>query len=143
LSCSKTVFFYYDRGKSAGKYRANSLEDLKKYKIGGVTGYFYEESFKEAGLKIDYVNSEINALEQLKIGRIDLMPVNELVGWNLINTHFPEDAHHFKTLAKPLNINSLRLIVSKDYPESKKLLERFNRALRDCLAKGLIRIEKC
>jgi polar amino acid transport system substrate-binding protein len=143
LSCSKTVFFYYDRGKSAVKYRYNSLKDIKAYKIGGVIGYFYEDSFKRAGLKVDYVNKEINAIEQLKIGRIDLLPINNLVGWDLIKTHFPEDAHNFKTLPKPLSINPLCLIVSKHYPGSKKLLQRFNRALRKCLVEGLIKIEKC
>jgi polar amino acid transport system substrate-binding protein len=143
LSCSKTVFFYYFQGKSPKKYHYNSLEDLNSYRIGGVTGYFYEELFKDADLKVDYVNKEINAMEKLKIGRIDLMPVNELVGWNLIKTHFPHDAHNFKTLTKPLNIMPLHLIVSKDYPESRKLFDRFNQALQRCLEKGLIKIKKC
>jgi polar amino acid transport system substrate-binding protein len=143
LSCSKTVFFYYDRGTSAGEYHYNSLKDLKAYKIGGVIGYFYKNTFKKEGIKVDYVNSEKSAIEILKFGRIDLLPINDLVGWNLIHSHFPEDAHKFKTLPKPLSIKPLRLIVSKDYPGSKKLLKRFNRTLRQCLDKGLIKIEKC
>lgn len=142
LSWSKSVFFYYDRGASAEKYRYHSLKDLKAYKIGGVIGYFYEDTLKKAGLKVDYANKEINAIEQLRIGRIDLLPINNLVGWNLINTHFPEDAHNFKTLPKPFSINPLCLIVSKHYPGSKKLLKRFNQALRKCLVDGLIKIKK-
>jgi polar amino acid transport system substrate-binding protein len=143
LSCSKTLFFYYDGGEAPRRYQFERLEDLKRYRIGGVTGYFYEESFRKAGLRVDYVNKEINAIEKLKMGRIELMPVNEQVGWNLVKTHFPDDAHKFKTLAKPLSVAPLHLIVSKDYPGSKELLERFNKALQRCIQKGMIKIETC
>lgn len=143
LTCSKSVFFYYQPGATPKHYTFNSLKDLQPYTIGGVTGYFYEASFQEAGLRVDYVSKEINALEKLKLGRIDLMPVNELVGWNLIQTLFPDEAHNFKTLAKPLNVSTLRLIVSKDYPGSKKLMDRFHQALERCIEKGLLAIEEC
>jgi len=143
LSCSKTVVFYHENGKLPKSFHFGGLEDLKPYKIGGVAGYFYEEAFKKAGLTIDYVNKEINAMEKLSIGRIDVMPVNERVGWNLIHTHFPDSAHLFKTLAKPLNVKPLRLIVSKSYPESEKLLDRFHQALKTCVEKGHIDIQIC
>ena len=71
------------------------------------------------------------------------MPVNERVGWGLIKTHFPEGAQNFKTLAKPLSVMSLRLIVSKDYPNSKKLFDRFNKTLEKCVENGLIKTENC
>lgn len=143
ISCSKTVLFRYDDNNASKNYHFSSLEDLKSYKVGGVTGYFYEDSFKKAGIIVDYVNKEINAIEKLKLGRIDLMPVNEKVGWNLINTQFPDDAHKFRTLPQPLSVNALHLIVSKDYPGSKKLLDRFNEALNRCIENGTIIIEPC
>jgi polar amino acid transport system substrate-binding protein len=143
LSCSKTVFFYYDTNNGSKNYHFSRLEDLRPYQIGGVTGYFYEESLKRAGLSVDYVSKEIHAIEKLKIGRIDLMPVNEMVGWDLINRHFPADAHNFKTLPKPLSVEPLRLIVSKDYPGSKRLLERFNKTLKNCIENKIISIKKC
>ncbi len=143
LSCSKTVFFYYEQGNSQKRYPFNHLEDLIPHKIGGVYGYFYEESFRDAGLKVLYSYKEINALGNLKMGRIDLMPMNDLVGWNLIKTHFPEEVNKFKTLAKPLNIVPLQLIISKEYPGAEKLLDHFNTALKKSIGKGLITIEKC
>jgi polar amino acid transport system substrate-binding protein len=143
LSYSKTLFFYYSRGDSSKKdYAFRSLEDLKSYRIGGVTGYFYEDSFEKAGLNVDYVNKEISGLEKLMKGRIDLMPMNDLVGWRFIRAHFPDDADHFKTLPKPLSIDPLHLIVSRAYPQSKELLHRFNSALKRCVDKSLIQIEK-
>jgi polar amino acid transport system substrate-binding protein len=143
LSCSTTVFFYYDDKGATREYRYERLEDLKSYRVGGVTGYFYEKAFQKAGLSVDYVNKEIYAMEKLKMGRIDLMPVNKQVGWNLIKTHFPDDAHKFNILANPLSVSPLSLIVSKDYPGSKELLERFNTAIQRCIQKGLIKIEPC
>ncbi|BBO88823.1 substrate-binding periplasmic protein [Desulfosarcina ovata] len=143
LSCSKTVFFHYAAGNDSKQYHYNTLEDLKPYRIGGVTGYYYVPLFKKAGLSIDYVNKEIYAMEKLKLGRIDLMPVNELVGRHLIKTHFPDCIDKFKILDKPLTVNPLRLIVSKDYPGSKELLVKFNAALKTCIEKGLITVETC
>ena len=143
LACSRTVFFYYDRGGPPARYRFDRLEDLKPYRIGGVTGYFYEEAFKAAGLQIDYANKEINSIEKLMVGRIDLVPVNERVGWDLIKTRFADNFRNFHTLEKPLSVKPLRLIVSKDYPDSKRLFDRFNQALQSCAEKGLVKIEEC
>jgi len=143
LACSRTSFFYYEQKKAGKQYQFKDLQNLKKYRVGGVIGYYYEEVFQEAGLDIDYVNKEISGLEKLKIGRIDLMPFNELVGWHLINKHFPNEANKFKVLARPLDVSSLHLIVSKEYPRSKELLDRFNAALKRCVEKGLLLIPKC
>jgi polar amino acid transport system substrate-binding protein len=143
LSCSKTLFFYYDAGESITRNSVTRLEDLKSYRLGGVRGYFYEELFRKKGIAVDYVNKEINAIEKLKLGRIDIVPMNDRVGWNLITAHFPDDRKRFKTLALPLSVNSLRLMVSRDYPGSKEFLDRFNRALTLCIQKGLLAIEPC
>jgi polar amino acid transport system substrate-binding protein len=143
LSCSKTLFFYYEKDKTAKPYQFRSFEDLRKLKIGGVSGYFYEELFQNEGLEVDYANKEINSLEKLKLGRIDLMPINELVGWNLIHTHFSDDADKFKTLPKPLSVATLHLIVSKEYPQYQELFLRFNAALKRCIEKGLLQIPAC
>lgn len=143
LSCSKTVFFYYQNPKTPEKFIYDSLEDLKRYKLGGVRGYFYESLFNKAGLSVDYVNKEIGALEKLKLLRVDLVPVNDMVGWNLIYANFPEEIQNFRVVDKPLSVSPLRLIVSKDYPGSEALLERFNMALKIAIEKGQIEIEKC
>lgn len=143
LSCSKTVFFYYEKDTPKMPFGFNRLEDLQPYRIGGVSGYFYEESFRKAGLNVDYANQEISGLEKLKRGRVDLMPVNESVGRHLIRTHFPDDVHHFKTLIQPLSVEPLHLIVSKKYPKSESLLENFNAALKACREKGLVHIPEC
>jgi polar amino acid transport system substrate-binding protein len=143
VSCSKTVFFYYERGAAGDRYRYEGLEDLQNYRIGGVSGYFYSEIFKKNGLTVDYVSKEISGLEKLIAGRIDLMPLNELVGKHLIEANFPNDIGKFKTISKPLSVDSLHLIASKDSQRSVELMQRFNAALNRCVEKKLIKIPDC
>lgn len=125
---STTKFFYYKKTKD---YTFETLEDLKPYKIAGVKGYFYEEDFNQAGLSVSYTSDETSALKRLVAGRVELMPLNELVGWALIKTEFPDEIDHFGTLPKAYSVAELKLIVSKDYPNSMELLKKFNETLKN------------
>lgn len=143
ISCSRTLFFYYD---TTGKRKIPSfsqLSDLRPYRLGGVTGYYYEEMFQRAGLTVEYVTKEVYAMEKLIRGRIDLMPVNEQVAQHLIHTSFPQHAGNFKTIPRPLTENTLHLIVSKQFTQSRLLLEKFNATLRKCIAEKIIQTGRC
>ena len=124
---SKTLFFYVGT-PPVSTYE--TLQDLRKYAIGGVLGYFYVEMFNEAGIDLDFSAKELHALKKLAAGRVDLIPLNELVGWRLIGDHFTADQHRFGTLARPLRDSELKLMISKDYPGSRALLAAFNDGLR-------------
>ncbi len=143
LSCSRTLFFYYDAAGVRKPPTFHQLSDLKPYRLGGVNGYYYEVMFKEAGLAVEYVNKEIYGMEKLIRGRIDLMPVNERVAWHLIHTHFRQYADNFKVISPSLTENSLHLIVSKAFPGSRELLMEFNAALKKCIEKERIEIDTC
>ena len=143
ISCSRTLFFYYDAVGDREVPVFRQLSDLKPYRLGGITGYYYEETFKKAGLTVEYVNKEIYGIEKLIRGRIDLMPVNERVAWHLIHTHFPQYADNFKFIFPPLTENLLYLIVSKAYPRGIELLKEFNAALKTCVEKKYIEIDTC
>ena len=58
------------------------------------------------------------------------MPLNELVGWALIKKEFPDEVDNFGTLLKAYSVSELKLVVSKEYPDSMELLKRFNEALK-------------
>jgi len=124
---STTKFFCFGKGKD---FPYDKLTDLKPYKIGGVKGYFYEEAFKKAGLNVSYTSDETSALRRLAAGRVELIPMNELVGWELIKKVFPDKIGQFRTLDRAYDRDELKLIVSKKYPDSEKLLESFNNALK-------------
>ncbi len=124
---STTKFFCYKVDKA---YKYETLMDLKPYRIGGVKGYFYEKAFEKAGLNVSYTSDEISALKRLMAGRVELMPLNELVGWSLIKRNFSDDANNFRTLDKAYDYAELKLIVSKQYPDSTRLLKRFDESLK-------------
>ncbi len=124
-----TRFFYYD--KPEGYFNYNELNDLMEYTIGVVSGYFYIEMLTNAGLEnsLDYSDNEISAIKKLIEGRVDLVPLNTVNGWEIIKKEFPADEDKFDSLDKELIQTDLRLIVSKRYTEASSILNRFNRGL--------------
>jgi len=72
---------YLFKLKSRGDITLNSIEDAKKFKLGGVrddvrTQYLEKQGFA-AGKEIDLVkNDELN-IKKLKAGKIDLFPIDE------------------------------------------------------------------
>ena len=127
LFSGQTKFFYYKKTKD---YTFDTLEDLKDYNVGLIIGYFYEEDFKKAGLQINYSVDELSSFKKLVSGKTELSPIDELVGWQLIHTHFPEEAQNFGVLEKAFYVGDSHLVASKKYSGSKELLEQFNAALQ-------------
>jgi polar amino acid transport system substrate-binding protein len=138
LAVDRVVFFYYEPPGRSRSITIDKIEDLKAYRVGGVTGYYYEPIFRKHGVKVDYTSSEVQGLEKLVRGRIDVMPNSELVGWDLIQRHFPDKVENFKVVDYTFSVNKLGLIVSRKYPGSKKLLKSFNAALDRCRNQGKI-----
>jgi len=130
IASSTSKLFFFSATPHKPTYVYNKLTDLRQYKLGAVIGYFYEEMFKKAKLNVDYVAKEKMALEKLMLGRIQLFPLNEMVGWAMIKNQFPNQAKHFGTLEKPLNHSSLHLIINKKNSNAKQLLDQFNTQLK-------------
>ncbi|KPA18172.1 Extracellular solute-binding protein, family 3 [Candidatus Magnetomorum sp. HK-1] len=129
LAFSTTKFFFYSKTNEKPSFVYNQLEDLRQYKVGGVIGYYYEEQFKSAKLNVDFVSKESSALEKLFLGRTQLLPLNVMVGWELIKKTFPDNAHQFGMLEKPLDKKSLKLILNKNNKNTLDLLKKFNNHL--------------
>jgi polar amino acid transport system substrate-binding protein len=130
VAYSTTKFFYCLQPGQKSTFVYNELTDLRQYKLGGVIGYYYEEQFKNAKLNVDYVAKEKMALEKLFLGRIQLLPLNEMVGWELIKKTFPDNVNMFGSLEKPLDRQSMQLIVNKKNQKSMDLLKKFNTELK-------------
>lgn len=114
-----------------------SCEKLKKYRIGGVRGYFYEKIFQNAGLDVEYVENDRLNIQKILAGRIDLAPIADINGWYLIKKHFPDQYNKFATADYELpgngnarNKHPICLMVLKQNPQSKDILNRFNRGLK-------------
>lgn len=127
VGLSVMKFFYY-KAPPVSEYV--NLEDLKDYRMGGVLGYYYESLFSNAGIPVDFTATEVQSINKLKAGRIDLLPLNEIVGWQLIREHFPREVENFGTLELPLQRIELKLMVLKWSPSSQRLLQQFNSSLQ-------------
>lgn len=134
---TSAAWFYYGEKMKSLTFR--EIEDLRPYKIGVATGYWYEKWLRQAGLRIDESSDDLTALKKLKAGRIDLFPVDQGVGIWLINQHFPEHRQYFGMLKQFLHANENGLIVSKSYLNSQTLLREFNEALHRVKARGMDR----
>jgi polar amino acid transport system substrate-binding protein len=123
----RNVFFYL-KGRM-GDFDYTSLDALGDYTIAGTSGHYYEEIFKQKGLNVDYAPGEASGVRRLWELRAALFAEDELVGWTLINRIFPSRAQLFRSTPTPWNLNPQHLMVSKAYPGSRELLDRFNEGL--------------
>lgn len=128
IAVSRNVLFFLPE-KMGQDFDFTSLETLKDYKIGGVRGNYYEKTFKEAGVTVDYASSAESSVKKLYLGRVDVMPENELVGWQLIKTTYPDEQDKFAATATAMDEQTLHLIAPKDDAEAKKIIEAFNKGL--------------
>lgn len=127
LLYASSKLFYFDEPPPDLSFQ--TILDLKGLRIGGVRGYYYESLFSKAGVAVDYAPGLRNGLEKLMLGRNDLFVANELVGWFVIRSHFIDSAHRFGTLLQPLDRHGLKMIVSRQHPLGRSLLDAFNQAL--------------
>lgn len=130
IAFSRGVFFYR-KDKLTNKPIWKEISDLKYLRIGGVIGYWYEKEkiFEKAGIKVDYVAKDNLNVKKLDKGRLDLIILDEVQGWDMIKLT-SENAKHFDTLDKPLNESKLHIMVSKKYPNAKAIMDKFNLGLR-------------
>jgi len=140
LYAKQTLLFYYSPTDQGYPRTFTTLEELKRFKIGGVRGYYYEALFNEAGLNLELTTSEDSSFKKLRAGRVDLVPAVDSVGWDVIRKNFPaEEQAAFHALEKPLAVGHNYLMTSRSYPQTQQLLERFNHALGKLRRNGVYR----
>ncbi len=122
--------FFYKKSKFPNRFEWSNLKDFQPYNLGGVRGYWYEESFQKAGLTIQYVTSDIQNIKKLMRDRIDFTLIDELVGWGLVKDTYPDQISAFAVAKKPESSNAFHLMVSRKYPDTKELTKKFNKGLR-------------
>jgi polar amino acid transport system substrate-binding protein len=128
--------FYYSQKGTPKQIPFAGLSDLKGYTIGGVIGYYYEQSLLEAKLRVEFVTADEQNFWKLRAGKVDLIIADEVVGNYIIRKRFPMEVGNFFTLSKPLDVIGDYLITSKQYPDTQKLLIKFNLALEKIKGNG-------
>ena len=135
IALSKSVLFF--KKENLKNFTFKQIDDLKGYRIGGTRGYFYESMFKKAGIPVEYVSLNASSIKKLYIGVVDLVPENEFVGWGLIQKLYPDEMYRFQATQNALSENTLHLMVSRQDPRARVLLEKFDKGLRLLQEKGI------
>lgn len=134
---SSYVFFYNKKTYPNG-ISYTDLADLVRYRISGVTGYWYEGFFEKAKLNVEYVTTDEQGITKLYFNRVDLAATDELVGWALIKKLYPQDVSQFAVVNKTFATQYLHLMVSKNYPNAPALTEKFNTTFKRLREKGAL-----
>jgi len=131
---TKTVFFHL---KSLD-FDWKSYDDLKKYKIGGTTGFKAAKLLKEKGLAVQMADTEELNFKKLLKGEIDITSSSLLVGFNLINKLFPaEKVSMFTSHSKKVYpATGAFLLVSKKHPKGQEIVDKFDSGLLKLIKSG-------
>lgn len=130
LYAKQTRFFYYRAPGQPPPRATGELAELKRYRIGGVRGYFYEQLLRDAGIQMEEAVSEEQNFRKLQAGRVDLVAAVDAVGWAVIRRQFtPRQVANFHLLPVPLHVGFNHLMTSIRYPQTDELLVQFNAAL--------------
>jgi polar amino acid transport system substrate-binding protein len=110
----------------------NTISEFKDFTFGGANGYWYgnQEDFKALGVTAEWASDTDALLKMLNSNRIDFFIEDELVCYEAIRRLFPGEEEKFETLPKNAKSLYYYLIVSKDYPNSQELLDKFNDSLK-------------
>ncbi|MCL9781779.1 transporter substrate-binding domain-containing protein [Vibrio sp. S4M6] len=77
-----------------------------------------------------------NCFQMMKAGRVDFIPINDMVGNEFLHSHSTLNAAHFKHLPEPISKGYLHLMVSKQHPGSKQYIKQFNKYLERIKSSG-------
>lgn len=119
------------------------VADLQGQRIVGTRGYDYGEAFQQAEssgqLRVNRVTSDETAFRQLLAGRVDLFPMDKVVGFDMLHQHFTAaERAQLSFHPKPLRADSLHLLLSREVAGNAELLERFNRGLAQLRESGKV-----
>lgn len=124
----KTRFF----GRSDGPDQLHTLPSHKRWHICWPNGYALSESTRSnlpAGkLEWERPSSLSSCFAMLARGRVDLIAINRTVGNYMIERFLP-NAGAFRSYDQFEEENTLHLLIPRDLPSARTLLESFNRQL--------------
>jgi polar amino acid transport system substrate-binding protein len=134
---------YYLFHRKALEFDWASVEDLRGLRIAGTRGYDYGEAFQRAEadgeLQVVRLNSDEQGLRQLLAGRIDVFPLDKVVGFDMLHRHFsPAERARLSFHPLPLRSDNLHLLLSREIPGNAELIERFNRGLAQLRDSGKV-----
>ena len=119
------------------------FSDLHGHRSAGTRGYEYGEAFQQAEaqgqLRVNRVTSDETGFRQLLAGRVDLFPIDKVVGFDMLYQNFTAaERAQLCFHPKPLRSEHLHLLMSRAVPGNAELMARFNKGLAQLRESGKI-----
>lgn len=131
-------YVFYHR--SEDDFDWDSLAGLGGEKIGLTQDYSYGETLRgaiESGLvRADVTTSDLANFKKLLLGRIDLFPMDPVVGEAMIRNQFASQASRLTFHPKPLRNAFYHLLFAKKSPDAPDLKRAFDQGLRTLRESG-------
>lgn len=127
------VGFY---GRTLHPIDVSNLKALQGRTIGTVRGYANPLNFEAAQLKHEDVTDDISNLRKLLAGRVDLIVIERALAHWLIQKEMPSARNEIGWLTPPLQTMPLYVGIALKRPDSKALLNDFNRGLAEIQRNG-------
>lgn len=122
------------------KFKWNTIQDLKKYKVGVTIGYKDEKRYEDIGILTDKAPSEEMNFRKLLAGRIDVYHTSKIVGYAAIAKLFtPEEAKLITNHPKIVTTNKYFILFSKKTPNGRMFAEKFDSGFKKLKASGRYR----
>lgn len=120
------------------------IEDLQKFKFGGLIGGYYgeglEEALKSGKINMDRITAEHLNLKKLLAGRIDILPISVEVAKKILEKEgMMSKMENLTYHPKPLYSVTMHLMLSKKDQENRLLIEKFNEILKQFKSSGAIK----
>ena len=136
----REVFFHL-RGLEVPDWQ--ELSELSHLTFGATQGYTYTPEFWSLGerklLHQQVVASDEQGVMMLMSRRIDMLPMDEVVGWQMFQEKLSEDELASVTISeKPLKASESYLVFSRSNDAAADLLDRFNAGLRSMQSDGTL-----
>lgn len=121
----------------------HSVDDLRGLRLAATRGYDYGKAFHNAEaageLQLTYLNSDEQGFRQLLARRIDLFPLDKVVAYDLLRSHFSSAERQRLTFhPRALRSDSLHLLLSRKVPGNAERMARFNQGLEQLRRSGRI-----
>ncbi|MCY1539807.1 Bacterial extracellular solute-binding protein, family 3 [compost metagenome] len=134
---------YYLFHRKGSNFDWQTVNDLRGLRIAGTRGYDYGEAFQQAEargtLQVHRITSDELGFRQLLAGRVDLFPMDKVVGFGMLHQHLSAaERAQLSFHPKPLRSDSLHLLLSREVAGNAELIERFNRGLAQLRANGKV-----
>jgi len=111
------------------------FEDLKPYTIGHIRGAVSTDIWRDLGITVEEVDDYEQNLKKLMANRIDLMAADKFVMGSLLKKN-PQFEGKVEVILPAIYSVPLPIIISKAISDHIKIVEDFNRGLKDIREDG-------